>query len=434
MAAATAPGRSALAIVRLSGPEVPSIRDALCKPLTAAGWRPGRTRRVELVDADGVFDDGVAVFQAAPRSFTGEHTLELTVHGNPLIVERTIAACLAVGAELAGPGAFTRRAVLSGKLSLVGAEGIDLTIRATSSEGLAVARAAPVLETRIVALRRQVVEVVAELEARLDYPADELALADDDDLRRTLITLVDGARTLASSHAIGRVLVDGARVALVGTVNAGKSSLFNRLVGRERALVSDRPGTTRDVVETRCRIGPLEVTLLDTAGERATDDPIEAAGLALAQNLIADADLLVVVLRGVERSAAEQEILDRTANRARLVVVNAIDQLEQPVPGGRIGVSALSGAGLGHLQDAVVAALIGQDRDPEAIVGTLRQAELLRCLADAAERALEGLDLAGVAVAAEELVDGLEAVDALTGAVTREDVLDALFARFCIGK
>lgn len=384
------------------------------------------------MDGLGLFDDAVAVFQRGPRSFTGEDTLELTVHGNPLIVERLVAACVAAGARVAGPGAFTRRAVANGKLSLIGAEGVDLAIRATSASGLAIAQAAPALEGHLVALRTDVLGVTAELEARLDYPGDELAYEDDETLRTTLGTIAERARTLADSHRIGRVLVDGARVALVGTVNAGKSSLFNRLVGRERALVSDRPGTTRDVVETRCRLGELEVTLLDTAGERQTDDPVEAAGLALARELVAGADLLLVVLRGEVRSPAEMEILERTAGRPRLVVHNGIDV--DPAPEGSLAVSARTGEGLPGLQDAIVHALVGRPRDLDTVVGTVRQADHLRGLADAAENALEALELAGVAVAAEELVDGLSAMDALTGADTREEVLDALFARFCIGK
>jgi tRNA modification GTPase len=389
---------------------------------------------VDLVDADGPFDDGIAVYQRAPASFTGEDTLEVTLHGNPLLVERLVTACLAAGAVLAGPGDFTRRAVLSGKLPLLEAEGIDLAIRATSTAGLAIARAAPRLAHHLQGLRDDLVHVTAELEARLDYPADELALEDDDALVARLTDLADRADRLADTHQTGRVLVDGARVALVGAVNAGKSSLFNRLLGRERALVHATAGTTRDVVEARGRLGGLAVTLLDTAGERVTDDPIEAAGLALAAELIADADLLLVVLRaGDGITAAEQAVLERTADRRRLVVLNGIDRPHRPVPDA-LPVSAHTGEGLDTLRTAITAALIDTTLDPDTIVGTARQASLLRQAADAGRAAVDALATAGVAVAADELVQGLEALDALTGADTREEVLDALFARFCIGK
>lgn len=377
----------------------------------------------------------MAVYQQAPRSFTGEDTLEITLHGNPLLVERLVAACLKAGAVLAGPGEFTRRAVVSGKLALVEAEGIDLAIRATSAGGIAVARAAPVLSERLSGLRATLVHVVAELEARLDYPGDELALEDDAALVARLTEVADRAQAYAASHQTGRILVDGARVALVGAVNAGKSSLFNCLVGSERALVHSSAGTTRDVVETRCRIGQLEITLLDTAGERVTEDPIEAAGLALAAGLVAQADLLIIVLRaGDGMSAVEEAIVARTKSRRRLIVVNGVDREHGRLPDGALPVSAVAGDGLDDLRSAIVSALIDDGLDPEAIVGTARQASLLQTTAIAAREAIVALDLAGVAVAADELVHGLEALDALTGADTREDVLDALFARFCIGK
>lgn len=410
------------------------VRDAICKTFGEAPWRPGRARRVALLAAGRVFDDGMAVFHRGPRSFTGEDTLEITLHGNPLLVEQLIDACCTVGARLARPGEFTRRAVVSGKLSLVEAEGIDLAIRSTSAGGLAIARAAPELGRTLAGLRQEVVVATAELEARLDYPADELALEADAELVDRLGQVVVDARRLAASHRVGRLLVEGARVAIVGEVNAGKSSLFNRLVGQRRALVHDTPGTTRDVVETRCRIGSLEVTLLDTAGERVTDDPIEAAGLALAADLVAKADLLLVVLRADRRTDTERAILARTAHQPRLVVANQVDRGREALPDDAIAVSTHTGEGLDGLTAAIEQALVGQPGDPEAIVGTLRQAELLTTIAEACEASVEALDFAGVAVAADELVQALEAVDALTGADTREDVLDALFARFCIGK
>jgi tRNA modification GTPase len=223
-------------------------------------------------------------------------------------------------------------------------------------------------------------------------------------------------------------------VALVGPVNAGKSSLFNALLGDERALVHGTPGTTRDVLEVVTRFGDLQVTLLDTAGERPTEDPIEAAGQALAHRLVADADLVVVVLRskdGPTPDFVEAEILRRTRG-ARVVVYNGVDRGEAPPPTGALAVSARTGEGVAAVRTAIVARLVGQEQS--SIIASARQRDLLHAVADAAEEAIVALPAAGPAVAVDAVVRAIEEIDSLTGRDTREGVLDALFARFCIGK
>jgi tRNA modification GTPase len=343
---------------------------------------------------------------------------------------------VAAGARLADPGAFTQRAVTRGRMDLLAAEGVDQTIRATSLAGLQIARDG--LEGRVRAalepLRTALLDVGAELEARLDYPADELAFEDDDALLARLAAAAAQARALADTAAAGRVLVDGARVALVGAVNAGKSSLFNALCGSRRALVHERPGTTRDVLELPVRIGGLQLTLLDTAGERQTDDPIEAAGQALARELVADADLLLVVLRAGPPSEVEATLLARTADRPRLVVYNGVDRPgAPPPPPGAWPTSALTGEGLDALRAALVERLVSAPTGALRL-GSVRQRDLLRAFADAADAAAVALPTAGPAVAAEEVLRALGEIDALTGADPREAVLDAVFRRFCIGK
>lgn len=438
MAAATPWGRSALAVVRLTGDDLAPVLDRILRPMRRGPLEAGRPRRIEVFDDDGVFDDGVAILLRGPHTATGHDLCEITVHGNPLIVHRLVDAAVAAGARVAQPGEFTRLAVLSGRLDLLRAEAIDQVIRATSPGGLRLGRLGltGILSERIAPLRQGLVELTAELEARLDYPGDELALADDAALLTQLSEVAAGCRRLASGHTAGRVLVDGARIALVGAVNAGKSSLFNRLVGQPRALVHDSPGTTRDVVEARCWIGPLQVTLLDTAGERQTSDPIEAAGLALALALIEDVDVLIVVLRagaGGATRAVEEAVLARTADRRRVIVYNGVDRSSGEPPPGAIPTSALTGAGLQDLREALIASLGIGDR-ADALIASARQRDLLLQVARAAEEAAEALPLAGVAVAADLLTDGIAGLDTLTGADTREDVLDAVFARFCVGK
>ncbi len=395
---------------------------------------------MSLCDAQGAFDDGLAVFGRGPDTYTGEDTLEVTCHGNPVIVDRLIVALTARGARIAEPGEFTRRAVVNGKLDLIAAEAVDQVCRATTERGLAIGRAG--LDGEIAGFlgkwRVALVGVAAELEARLDYPADELAYQTDVDLVRTLQAAAQACREVAETCGTGRILVEGARVALVGAVNAGKSSLFNALLGRKRALVHELPGTTRDVLEVRHALDGCEITLLDTAGERPTDDPVEAAGLALARELVDEADLLVVVLRARPEglSAAEKAILARTADRRRITVYNGIDLPDCPAgPVGAVPTSATLVSGLEDLKRAIVDALVGQvHRAAEITIASARQRDRLLAVADCVDEAVEALPIAGVAVAADAVTRGIDEIDALTGADAREDVLDALFARFCIGK
>ncbi len=438
VAPATPWGSSALAVVRLSGSGVRALVEGVV--CVRGEWAHGRSRRVDLRDGNGVFDDGLAVWHAAPASYTGEDTLEVSCHGSPLIVDRLLEALRARGARLAEPGAFTRRAVENGKLDLLGAEAVDQVCRATTDEGLRIARdaASGRLGTRLASWRSELLELAADLEARLDLPGDELALLSDATVRGRLDQLAGECAALAATAGAGRVLVEGARVALVGAVNAGKSSLFNRLVGHERAIVHELPGTTRDVVEARVRIGPLAVTLLDTAGERLTDDPVEAAGLALGRRLIDGADLLIVVLRarvgGVD--ATEQQILRASAGRPHLVVYNGVDRPGVgPAPEGALATSALRGDGLDALESGILRVLIGST--PAAarlVIASRRQAALLEEMTRKAQEASASLAPAGPAVAVAAVTDALAAMDALTGADTREEILSAVFRRFCIGK
>lgn len=459
VAPATPPGHSALGVVRLSGPGLIGVLGGFVRPMgrpgpsSFGGFTPGRPRRVILFDGEGVFDEGVAVVFVGERTPTGEPLAELTAHGNPLIIERVVAAAVGCGARVADPGEFTRRALLAGKVDLIAAEGVLHAATATSPRGLALARQA--LGGELGAYVRgqgQILrEVAAELEARLDWPADELAHEDDEALVARLEAVARGCRALAGTYELGRIAVQGARIALVGPVNAGKSSLFNGLLGRTRALVHETPGTTRDVLEAPCRIGGgLMAVVLDTAGERETADPVEAAGLALARELTDEVDLLVVVLRdrsdGI--SGIEREILGRTRGRPGIVVVNGIDAplaagtggagiLDAELLGGRpvVRISAKTGEGLDLLGKTLGQTLLNQaPSESELVVASARQRDLLGQLAQACDEAIEALPLGGPAVAAECVVEALEACDGLTGEDTRERVLDEVFARFCIGK
>jgi tRNA modification GTPase len=426
-------------VVRVSGPSLGPLVTAVCGRLPG----PRQVRLVRLRDAAGVFDEGVLTWMPGPRSYTGEDVAEISCHGNPLLVERLLDALCAQGARLASPGEFTRRAFLNGRMDLTRAEAVLQATAATSPAGLRVARAG--LEGAVAArtdtLREPLVDLAAELEAVLDYPGEDLLVASDDALAERLQAVATEARTAVAGHRAAQVAVEGARVALVGPVNAGKSSLFNALLGRERALVSPAPGTTRDVVESPLQLDAVRVTLLDTAGERPTDDPVEAAGLALAAEMTAAADLLLVVLPGhLPLDAVGEMLLARTADRPRLLVATHADRgtvLALPAGAGDLhAVAAPTGFGVAALRAALPRALGGEEPgDAATLVASQRQRDLFATVAGHAAAAAAALwDGAGPAVAVERVYEALAALDALVGRDTREVVLDRLFARFCIGK
>lgn len=413
--------------------------EAVCAP--RGGLPPARRSRLcTFFDAQGDFDEGLLTVFPGPKSYTGEDSAELSCHGNPLLVERLIAALVSAGARVADPGEFTRRAFENGRMDLTRAEAVLQAIDAASPKGLELARAGlgGAVSRLVDTLRDGLTDAIAELEAWLDYPAEDLALQSEAELIAQLRGLGAQARAAAESYAAGRVLVDGATVALVGPVNAGKSSLFNALGGSERALVSPTPGTTRDVVERRVRLGSVAITLLDTAGQRDGAGPLEAAGMALGERLTAEADLLLVVIPAHEAHRAEA-VLASTEGRHRLLVANHADRPGAIRGWGEFSViptSATKGEGIDALSAAICEALVGElPGGAGLIIASQRQRDLLLAVhrrAEAAVVAIEGE--AGSAVAAEELYAALERLDALTGRDTREAVLDRLFSRFCIGK
>ncbi|MFT5582916.1 MAG: tRNA modification GTPase [Cognaticolwellia sp.] len=439
VACATPWGRGGIALIRLSGPQAQAVAAVLSK--IPGGWPPPRRARLaHFVDASGAIDTGLLTHFPGPRSYTGEELVEISCHGNPLIVERLLAAAITAGARMAEPGEFTRRAFLNGRMDLTRAEAVLQAIDAQSSAGLAIAQQGlgggvlSLAET----LASDLTQALAELEARLDYPAEDLTLQEDEVLAEGLLAIAARAQGAADTFASGRILVEGATVVLVGPVNAGKSSLFNALGGSERALVSEIPGTTRDVLERRVRLGAVAVTLLDTAGERDNPGEIEAAGMALAERLGADAELVVVVVPAHEPERA-RAVLERTQGRRRLVVGNHMDR-----PGAQSEVDgialfptvAATGAGVPELGQAIAHALVQEEPGSVSlIIASQRQRDLLLGVAEACRESHQALlGPMGVAVAAQVLYGALERLDKLAGRDTREVVLDALFSRFCIGK
>ncbi len=392
-------------------------------------------------DGDDVGIDRVlAVWMPGPRSYTGEDVVEISCHGNPLIQDRLVERLVCLGARMARPGEFTRRALLNGRMDLLQAEAVAATIDAVSIGGsqLAMAGLEGRLSQKIRKLQQGFLECCAELEARLDHPGEDLGLDSDQALADQIGGLESRARVLADSWSVGKVQVGGARVSLVGSVNAGKSSLFNALVGRGRALVSDTPGTTRDVVESRVELEGLEVTYLDTAGRRDTaptpSGALEAAGIALGIALVEDVDLELWVHRMDE--PINRAKLPSSEGRERIIVGTHLDIEGVKIEGVDQVVSNQNGEGIDALKSEIRKRLDGGPTSGERVaLFSQRQHDLMRRLESHAAASKETLlGVAGVAVAAEELQSALKSLSELTGGDPREEVLDHLFSRFCIGK
>lgn len=449
-AAATPAGQAALAVVRISGPDTERLATALL------GRSPTPRRAVHAVYrsvAGKTVDDVVLTFFRGPQSYTGEDGMEISTHGNPFIVQTVLEDLWARGCRPAGPGEFTQRAFLNGRMDLSQAEAVMDVIHARSERALAAAQAqlGGALGRRMEDLVERVLGILARVEAYIDFPDEDLPAEDKNLIRSELSDTLSSIESLAATSHYGEMLRDGVKTVLLGAPNAGKSSLLNALVGRNRALVSPEPGTTRDFIEERLVVGPHCLRLIDTAGLNASPAPLERLGIEKTLERVAEADLILVVLDasqpgaggGFNGSELPAAVRERLQSKNTLVVWNKIDLPRKATPSpalpadlGVWEVSALTGAGVEALRAAIVARADGfAGSDQEGVAINARHFQALQEAKSGVRAALEKLERAAPAeLLASDLRLALAGLESIMGRIDNERMLDRLFATFCIGK
>jgi tRNA modification GTPase len=458
VAISTPPGRGGIGILRLSGPAARTIAEPLLNlrhPLA-----PAHARFAQILDNTGeipgtVLDEAVVTWFAAPHSYTSEDVVEIAAHASPVLLDHLLRQCLTAGARLAEPGEFTQRAFLSGRLDLTQAEAVHDLIEATTlhQARIAARQLGGALSRQITPIKQQLIALIAPLEAGIDFAEDDIDLLPASEITAQIAAIQASLTALEQTFAYGRIVRDGFSLAIIGRPNAGKSSLFNRLVQRDRAIVTATPGTTRDPVTERISLEGIPVELIDTAGLRHHAEPLDEAesiGIIKSREAMAEADVILLVLDATTPLHPEDEsIIAATTTRPFLVVVNKQDLVSTTPPAHKIAAqnkdhlaqatvetSALTGAGIPELRHAILSLLTAAPPASESpLLTNLRQQQ-------AVATALTALSQAQCAVAANipdemlllDLYATLQALDALTGTTTTDDILHLIFSKFCIGK
>ena len=442
MATAVAPGQGGIAVIRVSGPVAEDVGRSIVQVPGRQDWESHRVVYGHVLDAAGQrrLDEVLLLLMRGPRSFTGEDVVEIHCHGGVMAVQRVLERVLEQpGVRRALPGEFSQRAVLNGRLDLTRAEAVSELVAARSRRAadLAIAGLDGGIHAQITALRERLLDQLTELEARVDFEEDLPAL-DGEALLLELQAVRLELQQLVRDGERGDALRSGLRVALVGRPNVGKSSLLNRLSRRERAIVTELPGTTRDLLESEIVLEGVPITLLDTAGIRATQDVVEQMGIARSEQALASADLVLLVIDAQQGwTPADRALLERIPPAVpRLVVANKQDLLRTEAPAeADVLLSAISGEGEDQLVEAVLTCCGAGDASAVLLALNERQRDLAARAAEALARSQE--------VAAQQLpwdfwtIDLREAIRALgeiTGEELTEAVLDRVFSRFCIGK
>lgn len=439
-AIATPPGKGGVAIVRISGKEALSIAEKMFVPAGGVAVRdfspyrlyPGR------IAAEGFSDYGLCVYFRAPHSYTGEDIVEFQCHGGESVARGILGKCFSLGARSAGRGEFTRRAFLNGKLSLASAEGLADMI---NGESEAEVRAGYLLYSeklteQVREFQNQLKELLAGIDAAVDYPEEDLEEREAETLRPELVRIRDAVSALAAGYAKGRKIKSGVTVALCGKPNTGKSSLLNRLLGYEKAIVSEIAGTTRDAVEGTLEIGGVRFNLYDTAGMRESSDRIESIGIERAENIVRAADVVVFVSDGTEKGDDEESRVRRLAGEKPMIRLrNKIDLQEGDFSSDAdVLASAATGEGVERLKELLYEKSFGARGEDAAFLIEERHFKALRRAAESLGRAAEGCCVQPLELVAADMTEAWETLGEITGETASEAVVEEIFSKFCVGK
>ena len=473
VAIATPAGRGGIGVVRLAGSRAREIASPMLQLKHVL--EPGRAIFGELIEREPIsadtrqdkvptlaaesearmghpasheaerrIDEVVVTYFAKPHSYTTDDVIEISAHGSPVVLRHIVELCVAAGARVAEPGEFTMRAFLNGRIDLTQAEAVrDLIDAQTLYQAkVAAQQLEGALSRRLQPIKQKLVELIAILEAGIDFAEDDVSVMPD----ATILDHIAAVRTpleqLSATFAYGKIVHEGLTLAIVGRPNVGKSSLFNRLVERDRAIVTSTPGTTRDLVSETVAIGGIPVKLVDTAGIRDALDEAESFGIRKSMEALADADLVLVVLDASHGETAEDaELLRLAENRPVIVVGNKSDlgirSQQSGVRSQQVLTSAITGEGIGELRSEILRH-IGGEAGTQAESGFLTNVRHQGLIQDS----LAALDTAKIAVAGKvphemllmDLYNALRTLDAITGATTTDDILNLIFSTFCIGK
>lgn len=450
-AIATPLGESGIGVIRISGSKAYDVGDAIFQSKSSLPLAQRRDRSIQyglIVDDDGkAVDEVILLIMKGPRSYTAEDVLEIQCHGGRQSLSEILGLVLRHGARLANPGEFTQRAFVNGRIDLAQAEAVMDVIQAKSAQGLtsAVSQLEGRLSRVVGDMRLHLTDFITRLEVTVDYPEEDLEEIEVSDIAGAIREMEQRLDAMLAESKSGRMMRDGVMAAIAGTPNAGKSSLLNRFLETERAIVTDVPGTTRDVIEEWITIQGVPICLVDTAGIRSTDDTVEQIGVRRAKEYMERADIILVV---VDQSRPLQEedrqILETARGRQALIVLNkedlqpafATEELQSyglPL----LSISASTGAGMGELKDAMLSLALqqGLTAAQSALLANTRHIELVRQSREALQRALDTIE-AGMPVdcAIVDIREAWELLGSITGDTVHDDIIEEIFSRFCLGK
>lgn len=447
VAVSTPPGRGGIGVARLAGGQAVEIARKLAQASSGDAWEleAGRAKYALLIDENGErIDEVVVTYFQAPHSYTSEDIVEISAHGSPVVLRHIVERAVELGARTAEPGEFTMRAFLKGRIDLTQAEAVrDLIDSQTLFQAKAAAQQLDgAVSKRVQPTKKDLMQLIAALEAGVDFAEDDVAVMSGEHILAGIAELRAPLETLSASIGYGKLVHDGLTLAIVGRPNVGKSSLFNRLIDREHAIVTATPGTTRDLVSETVSLEGIPVKLIDTAGLRESQDEAEQIGVKKSYEALAKADVVLLVVEAADADNEQDEVLLRDAKlrgAESIVVENKADLLHERFVAGlddRVRTSALRGDGISELREAIVRRVIGQTAtvEPGFLTNERQHAAVkdgLRALESAQEAVLNNMPHEVLLL---DLYAALKALDALTGATSTDDILSLIFAGFCIGK